>query len=325
MKCRDNPCVVVLFMNCEEAARRRGRRAGEAPAVPGLENKEKIMSGRNLKMAVLALVMSIAGFANAGIKKNSDENTLWIETFQDSSSIAKWRNNGGFTLKAENNLLVADPREATKKKDYTIGRYVPFDKAYPYLQVNLESVDQLKGYKGWTLSSASTDNHGFFCNLAGGVIPGIWTFKVDDCLKLAKDKGEFFLRVDMHGYVFKYKSLKMMKEPLNAIIATSDKKILKDGDIITFKLLLKSPCKDASVNIRKSYCLVPLKKINDNGYVQMTSDDKGKTWNGSLKITKKGFGDKKLKQGQLIFQCNMLGGKLRKVFTSSSFGIDCGN
>lgn len=283
------------------------------------------MSEKNWKLIIFGIAISIAGFANAGIEKNSDENTLWIETFQDSSSIAKWRNDGGFTLEAKNNLLVADPREATKKKNHTIGRYVLFDKTYPYLQVDLESVEQLKGYKGWTLSSASTASPGLFCGVAGGVIPGIWTFKVDDCLQVAKKKGQFFLRVDMHGYVFKYKFLKMMKKPSNAIIATSDKRILKIGDVITFKLLLATPCKDATITLRKSYCLAPLKKINEPGYVQMTSNDKGKTWNATLKVTQKGFGDKKLKQGQIVFQCNMLGGKLRKVLTSNSFGIDCGN
>ena len=281
------------------------------------------MSGKDWKIVILGIVMSAAVFADAGTEKTSDENTLWIETFQDSSSIAKWRNDGGFTLEAKNNLLIADPQEPTKKNAHTIGRYVAYDKTYPYFQVLLESVEQLKGYRGWTLSNVSS-GHGTFTNSAGGVIPGLWTFNINDCLNLEKEKGSFFLRIDMHGYVFKYKFFKMMKTPMNALIATTDKKILKSGDVITFKLVLAIPCKDATVNIRKSYCLGQLKKINETGYIQMTSDDKGKTWKGSLKVTDRGFGKKPLKQGGLIFQCNMLGGKLRKVFTSNSFTIDCG-
>ena len=280
------------------------------------------MSGKDWKMIILGIVMSAAGFADAGIEKNTDDNTLWAETFQDSSYIAKWRNEGGFTLKAIDGLLVVDQRGATKKKAHTIGRYVSYDKAYPYFQVYLESIEQLKGYRGWTLSNASSGG-GRFTSSAGGVIPGIWTFNINKCLILAKDKGSFFLRIDLHGYVFKFKSFKMMKTPLNAIIATADKKVLKEGDEIKFTLLMKVPCKDATISIRRSYALGPLKKINDSGYVQLSSDDRGKTWSGTLKITKRGFGAKKLNPGGLIFECNMLGGKIRKTYTSNSFIIHC--
>ena len=280
------------------------------------------MRGEGWKMMVLGIGMLLGGVLNAEEVKAPDADTLWVETFQNADSVSKWRNDGGFKLSVADDLLLVDPRGGDKKQ-YTIGRYVKYDKEYPYFQVNLKSIEQLKGYKGWTLSNSSTGG-GFFVNTGGGVIPGLWTFNIDDCLKLDKPKGYFFLRIDMYGYVFKYKSFKMMKEPIDALIATADKKILKPGDVIKFKLLLATPCKDATVNIRKAYCLGPLKKINETGYVQLTSDDKGKTWNGELKITKRGFGSKKLNNGDLIFQCNMLGGKLRKVFTSSSFVVDCG-
>ncbi len=272
------------------------------------------------KLVVVALlaVFCLHSFRlSAEVFDNPDGNTLWKESFAPGGAVPEWKSE--MTLAVENGELVAIPGEG-KDKQCAMGRYVRWDCNYPYLTIDFTRVEQLSGYKGMTILNSSTGGGGFMTT-AGGYLPGLWTFNVRQVFPDIKEKGGFFLRVDCHGAKFFFKSFSLIKEPENFIVVEKDSsgQILHKGDKLKFKVILKEGGKDVTIGLKDSYLLTPL-KIGGNNYLQLTSDDKGKTWHAELTISD-AFAGKQWKSGGLIVEAVVLGGKIERLYTAVPWEI----
>jgi hypothetical protein len=266
-----------------------------------------------VKLVVAGLLIN-TGWA-AQVDK-PDDNTLWFETFSDQSDLKAWKSKGD--LKIINDTLIFKPIE----KNFTFGRYVKWNPDYPYLQIDFSNIEPLKGYRGWTVMP-SIKNSKILFSSAGGWAPGLWTANVLDYMPTLANKKQkaFFLVNYIYGGIASFKSYKMVAQPENALLLSIDgeQRELKAGDKIQLTVLLKEGGKDVTVTIKKAYCL---RKVNvgDAGYIQLASEDEGKTWTGELTLPE--IKDKKdLPPAGLVFEANILGGKFRKLYTSNPWKI----
>ncbi len=249
--------------------------------------------------------------------KSPNDNTLWAETFTKPADLKGWRSKG--ELMVTDDALTFKPLE----KNVSFGRYIKWNPDYPYLQINFKKIVPFKkGYRGMTVMP-SVKNTATFINIAGGWQPGLWTVNVLDFMPQLNDPKmkTFFLTTYIYGGIASFKSYKMVAQPDNALLLSIDngKRELKAGDKIQLTVLLKEGGKDVTVTVKKSYCLRKV-KVGESGYIQLTSDDEGKTWTGELTVPAL-KGKKDLKAGGLIFEANILGGKFRKLYTSNPWTV----
>jgi hypothetical protein len=271
-----------------------------------------------MKKAMLATgLILIATQLPAKVVNKPDDNTLWVETFETPEDLKGWKSKGDLMI--TDNALTFKPLE----KNVTFGRYIKLNPDYPYLQINFEKVIPFKkGYRGATVF-LSMKNTGVFLTSAGGWQPGLWTVNLLDFMpQLADPKIKAsYLVTYIYGGTALFKSYKMIAQPENALLLSVDdgKRELKAGDKIQLTVLLKEGGKDVTVTVKKAYTL-PKVKVGEAGYIQLTSEDEGKTWTGELTVpvikNKKDF-----KPGGLIFEANILGGKMRKLYTSNPWKV----
>ena len=253
----------------------------------------------------------------AKVVNKPDDNTLWVETVETPTDLKGWKSKG--ELAVAGNALSFKPLE----KDVTFGRYVKLDPDYPYFQINFEKVIPFKkGYRGASVF-LSMKKTGVFFSSAGGWQPGLWTVNLLDFMPQLADgkRKSAYLVSYIYGGVASFKSYKMVAQPENALLLSVDdgKRELKAGDKVQLTVLLKEGGKDVTVTVKKAYTL-PKVKVGEAGYIQLTSEDEGKTWTGELTVPK--IVDKKdLKPGGLIFEANILGGKMRKLYTSNPWKV----
>ena len=271
-----------------------------------------------MKKAMLATgLILIATQLPAKVVNKPDDNTLWVETFETPADLKGWKSKGELTV--VDNALTFKPIE----KNVTFGRYIKLNPDYPYLQINFEKVIPFKkGYRGATVF-LSMKNTNIFLGSAGGWQPGLWTVNLLDFMPQLSDvkiKSSYLVNY-IYGGTALFKSYKMVAQPENALLLSVDdgKRELKAGDKIQLTVLLKEGGKDVTVTVKKAYTL-PKVKVGEAGYIQLTSEDEGKTWTGELTVP--AIKDKKdLKPGGLIFEANILGGKMRKLYTSNPWKV----
>ncbi len=271
------------------------------------------MSKAFLLPATIILACQLSG----GIVNNPDKNTAWVETFNDQSDLKGWRAGGG--LKVVDGALTFTP----EKKCNSFGRYITINPGCPYLVIDFNKIEPFdKGYRGMTVF-ISRKNAKKMINSAGGWRSGLWVFNLLDYLPADayKKTGRGYLITYDYGGILSYKSLKMVARPENALLLSVDKnkQEIEAGDKIRLEVRLKEGGKDVTVSVMKSYILAKV-HLGKDDYVQLTSEDKGKTWTGEMtvpEITNK----KDLAAGELIFQANILGGKMRKLYTSNPWTV----
>ena len=256
------------------------------------------------------LLLQSSGFCE--IKQNPDENTLWIETF--SVTTDSWKTE--MTLKSIDDCLSVTPGDAGKR---CMGRYIKWDRAYPYLQLDFSKVGQrVDGYSGWFLVNSSAEG-ACVSSTGGGFLPGLWTFNINDFFPELKTGSSFYLRMDVHGATCFFKYLTAVKMPRNALMLSVEpgKKRLVAGDKIKFSAVFEKSARDVTVTLRNANLLEKI-MINRNDYIQLVSEDKGKTWHGEMTVPEE-LSNKP--RGSLIFEANILGGEFRKLYTSNPWTI----
>ncbi len=276
---------------------------------------------RKSVFSALLLGLAVASPLSADVVKKPDDNTLWLETFKTDEDAKRWREAANLKLSVAADQWVVEVDMSGPAR--STGRYVPWESDYPYLQIDLAEVNPLKGYKGWSVMSASSDG-GLITGTAGGFAPGLWTLNLRDFFPKMKAKQTFFLRIDMHGGMFRYNSIRMVKRPANGLelsFATA-KRELTAGDKVKITAVLEEPALDVTVSLIHGYILRPLKNVgNPEGYIQLTSEDKGKSWTGEVTVAAN-LDKKPIKAGQLIFCANVLGGKLRKLYSACPYAVN---
>lgn len=274
--------------------------------------------------AVLMFALSAADSLRADLAVKPDDNTLWLETFRTAADLKRW-------LEADNlRMSVADDQWVVEVdmsgQSRATQRSMSFDPEYPYLQFDLAQVAPTTGYQGWSLWANGAKYGSLLVSTAGGYAPGLWTLNCHDFLPGLDDKRSFPTRIDMHGAIFRYNWLRMVKKPVNGlpISVAGDKRALVPGDKIAITAVFEEPAMDCTVTLRHGYLLRPLKNVgNPEGYLQLTSSDEGKTWKGELTIAAN-RDTQPIKGGSLIFQANILGGKIRRMYTAAPWIINVG-
>jgi len=268
----------------------------------------------------LIFLLGIAVFqGQAEMVSFPDKNTLWEENW---STVEGWRTGQvKFVTNGESATL-------TKIKDSgSTGRYVKWNRSYPYLQMNIKDIEQIPGYKNFVVTNPGRP---MIVNMGGGYFPGIWTFDFLASQRFPGDKdgGSFFLRMDLQGGKFVFDWIKMVKNPRNAIVLEREGKKTKlgKGDKFKIKVFLDEPAVDVTVDMLSAYLLRPV-SLNGEPYIQLRKSDKeGKRWEAEITIDtiKPGKVDNVNtgNQGRLIFRANILGGKIKNTYTSNPWGIE---
>ena len=272
-------------------------------------------------LLMMILCLSIFPFdSHSGEVDISDGKTLWIQTFQNGEDVGGWKSKS--ELKVENDTLVFTPYG----KNTTFHKNFKWNVQYPYLQIDYEKVVPFKkGYRGMAIIASPGKGKTIF-GLGGAWRTGLLTINLLDHFPHLKDSPKqkwFTLVMYFYGGVSTIKSFKMVSAlPKDAlmIIPGGEKGTLKSLDKVKFKLILSKPAQDVTVAVNKSQCLFPV-KVNDQGYIQLSSEDEGTTWTGEW-IIPKNADTKPVKPGNWIFTARILGGKIKTVFTNNPWSVD---
>ncbi|GEM_PF-7021601 len=251
-----------------------------------------------------------------------DKNTLWEENW---STVEGWRT-GQVEFDSEGGLTTLSKIKGTNG---STGQYVKWSRDYPYLQMYIQDIEPIPGYKGLVVINGSRGGRRMV-NMGGSYLPGIWTFDVLNSQRFPGDKdgGLFFLRMDFHGGKFVFDWIKMVKIPQNAIVVETvdTREKLRKGDKFKIKVFLDEPAIDVTVDILSAYLLHPV-SLNGEPYIQLRKSDKeGRKWEAEVtieaikpgRISNVNVGD----QGRLIFRANILGGKIKNTYTSNPWTIE---
>ena len=270
------------------------------------------------KALAIGIIFCLGIILSAEVTLQPNSNTSWVETFKEPSDLKAWKSKG--KLEVVNNALTF----SQIKKDTTFNRYIKWDPKYPYLQIDFEKVVPFKkySYRGMTVLIAGGKTKSVF-STAGGWQTGIMTINLLDTFPELSDgnlKG-FSMIIYIYGGTASIKSFKMISKPENVIYATAvdNKKELYPGDKINIKVKLQEPAKDVTVTVKQSYCFAKV-KLNQAGYIQLTSEDQGKTWTGEVTIPKN-VAKKDIAQGKWIFDAKILGGKVKKIVTVNPWKV----
>ncbi|MDD5705235.1 MAG: hypothetical protein PHR35_04880 [Kiritimatiellae bacterium] len=255
------------------------------------------------------IFLCLAVTLRAGVARQPDTNTLWVETFATSADATNWTTS--MRLAVENGRLTVTPGDSTQR---AMSRYIEWNDAYPYFQFEYAVGTLVEGYKGFYFMPFFSSNGGYF--------PGRWTFDLRAWFPVLPSRPPFLLRVDIHGAVLRFDYFRVVKHPEDALLVTAEpaaKTTLATGDKIRFEAILKDRAMDVTVSVLTPSA-VKLGGINADGYIQLVSADNGKTWTGELTVGK-GLGTTEIRPGALIFKANVLGGEIGRLYTVNPWAI----
>jgi len=268
------------------------------------------MRNFSVYIAVLGFTILLSAGLPAEIVRNPDANTLWNEIFATPDDAKTW--GGSMALKVADDRLMVIPDNVTDR--CCMARPIEWDDDYCYLQFDYALGNPLGGYKGTCITGCAGSDGGYF--------PGLWTSNLKEFCPQHKHGEEFYLKAYVYGATLRFKFFRVVKDPEDGLLVTTEpksKEILEAGDKIKFKAVLKDGAKDVTVTVLNTG-LWKMGGINADGYVQLASEDKGRIWHGELTVGK-GFGAAEIKSAGLIFQANVLGGKIDKMYTSNPWSI----
>lgn len=262
-------------------------------------------------------------FCNSGDCKviyNPDTNTLWIEDgreieYETIETEKKWQGKvwtGNLEMKSTEDGLII---KSTSSDKSCIGRYLKFDRQYPYLVWEITKVNYGSGYRGLTMAFPDS-----VFNFVTHIYPGIFVVNPFLSNKKLSDKTEW-CRIYLYNSEVYFKYIKMVKIPENYIVIESseinEKGFLEIGDEVKFKVILDAPSEDVSLTFYDHYITHEI-KINGSTSLQLKPEDQeGKIWSGKIKINScEGHSLFELKRksfppGTFLIKATVLGGKLK--------------
>ena len=169
---------------------------------------------------LLASLACMAMSLNAAIVKNPDSNTLWMENgenmrFSPKSYSRDWLNTSGKVV-PEKNGFTLEPK--TGNKGMT-GIYVPVSREYPYLEFDLDYVEQEHGF----VFQTDVVNIGPRYTVGKGMPAGRYFFNVfENTEKMPKKAGAVFFAFRITNGKVRISNLKMVKTPSVPLIVKSE-------------------------------------------------------------------------------------------------------
>ena len=271
------------------------------------------------------------------------DNVLWDEDFSTFESAPKYYWQGKDTKWVLNpDALRVEPLAdgrlrlaSISPKGYAnMSHILPYDPAYRFLQVRLDSVEG-KGYRFTHIGfgqSSGAKGYKAAMNTARAGTYTIDTHHIHDAYRNGKNTkcfvtlGAAGTRKGKDGSVtpgptFTFDFLRLVRRPLNGLVVTRVDgaplgDVLKHGDALHFELILADPAQDAVVEILVDARYAPL-SINGQPYVQLSrGDDSGRVWVGEVTLGK-GTGTFSPKGYPVLFRASIAGGKLRETYASA--------
>lgn len=217
---------------------------------------------RSMVLAVL-VVAGCLSVVRAELKKNPDENTLWIEdgvNFKtgEGSSGKHWggmpgqaAEDGGFTLSHK------------PKQGYSTGRYLPYDPAYPWAVWEISSVAYRKPEKQGAHVYKAINFQVPFKQTSLSMVSHIKTglFTVDISRALPEKPKTMYTRIYLYGSDVTFKYLKCVKAPATRIEVTSPQEVdgkIKQGDTVNVKVHLEKPAAAVTLDFYHAYTMPQL-------------------------------------------------------------------
>lgn len=227
---------------------------------------------------LFAALLFTTGIAFCELRKNPDENTLWIE---DGKALSGWKDTLKMTENPEGGLFIE------KGSTNTGGRYVPSSPDYPWLVMEITDIEH-------TVDKYADITFPGLFNMIGNPMPGIFAVKMDN-----KDKSRF-LRIDCHGLKVSVKYMKAVKMPDNFIETSIN------GTDLDVLVHLKEEAEDVSITYYDAYCM-PRLTIDNSMKLQLYPVDKANPviWKGTVK----NFQNKA--KTYLMLKATVLGGSLK--------------
>ncbi len=219
---------------------------------------------RNLIAGRLMLVMLllVAGMAvvRAELKKNPDENTLWMEDGEnfktgEGSSAKHWSGMPGQSAEGGGFTLSHKPEQG-----YSTGRYLPYDPAYPWAVWEISSVEYRKPEKQGAHVYKAINFQVPFKQTALSMVSHIkeGLFTVDISRALPEKPKTMYTRIYLYGSDVTFRYLKCVKAPATRIEVSSpqeDMGKIKIGDTVNVKVVLEKPAAGVTLDFYHNYTM----------------------------------------------------------------------
>jgi len=271
-------------------------------------------------------------------------NALWEDDFTAFKPRDKYYWDGKDTEWVVNpESFKATPREGggvvctsiSPKGGSAMSHIWPYDPAYRFLQVKLDSIEG-KGYRFVNVGFSSSSGKPGYRGAINTSRPGIYTVDthyVHDSYRDGTAK-KCFVTAYLGKLLFTFDWMRLVKRPVNGLaVMMADgsplPQTLKQGDELLFHVILDAPATDVTVDVMTSHNYKPL-PINGQPYVQLLNlvpieadtqpvEGDGTEWCARVKL---GEGTGKFDQSKtgypVVFRARVTGGAIKETYASAS-------
>jgi hypothetical protein len=338
------------------------------PAVPALKLRITALKVRGTAGPAGAIVREIGAYASGapgiptpwrtvhaapapgrpgiGSRLPATDSAMWTDSL---AGLAPASNPG-------NQAWILDPSKVRVKASHRAGaeiasiadagyasmtRRVPFDSAFRYLQLKIDSIEP-RGYDWVALEVGAADGQRRSREALRTRVPGVYTvdmYALDNSFRAGAARAAT-LSVTVAGAVkhagggvdagpaFSLGWLRLAREPANGLFVTMAdgsplRERLRPGDTVTFRVHLEQPASDVSVELRAGSAYDPV-FLNGEPYVQLeragTAD--GRAWSATVVLRTDTVPADGSGAYPILFRAVVTGGAIRSTLATSRLRIE---
>jgi hypothetical protein len=334
-----NPPMLTLKLRITARAVREGTRI-ERAMVREVEAYETPGTGAVTPVKQGQATAAIPAFV-APATETSGTPTLWLENFTNFRAAEKHSDDGAWvfnpqTYKAEPKLNGGVVCASLAPEGYAaMSRYFPYDSAYRFFQVRIDSIEGGEGYKFGTVVFSDGSGKPGFRGAVNTNKPGIYTVDthyIHEVFRQGTAKNCFIAlytvgsgkRADgsiKPGWRFTFDWIRLGRRPQNGLAVTMADgsplpDALQEGDELLFRLFLDKPAQDVIVEVMTDASYVPV-PLNGEPYAQLLrASADGREWAAAVKLGAK-TGKYEMKGYPVLFRARITGGEIAETFASA--------